>query len=154
MSFSSPSMRCWIQAFCAGAGDVHELDADVAAVGAAQDAQDLAHRRGLQAEHLVDEDRAVEVGLGEAVGLGPQLLVHLALGEPERVEVGDEVAHHAIGADQHQGANRILGRAHRGGDRQFEAGGLRALADLVAELALGLAVVAGQGGDQLRIAVL
>ena len=36
-------------------GDVHELDADVAAVGAAQDLHDLADGRHLQTEHLVDE---------------------------------------------------------------------------------------------------
>ena len=39
-------------------GDVHELDADVPAVGAAQDLQDLAHGGDLEAQHLVDEDRA------------------------------------------------------------------------------------------------
>ncbi len=41
-------------------------------------------------EHVVDEDRAVEIGLGEAVGLRLQLAVDLAIGEAERVEVGGE----------------------------------------------------------------
>src|SRR5690606_13779248 len=49
-------------------GDVHELDADLPAVGPPQDLEDLPDRRRLQAEHLVDEDRPVEVGLGEAIG--------------------------------------------------------------------------------------
>ena len=73
-------------------GDVHELDADVPAVGAAQDLQDLAHGGHLEPQHLVDEDRAVEIGLREAVGLGPQLLVDLALGETQRIEIGGQVA--------------------------------------------------------------
>ena len=113
MSLSLPSMRSWSQDFCAGDGDVHELDADLPAVGAAQDLEDLAHGRGLEAEHVVDEDRAVEIGVGEAVGLGLQLRVHLALGEAQRIEVGGEMAHDAIGADQHQRADAVLGRAQR-----------------------------------------
>ena len=53
-----------------GARDVHELHANVPAVGAAQDAQDLPHGRRLEPQHAVDEDRPVEVGIREAVGLG------------------------------------------------------------------------------------
>ena len=89
-------------------GDVGELNADLAAVGAAQDLQDLAYRRHLEAQHLVDEDRAVEIGLGESVGFGPQLLVDLALREVQRVQVCRQVTHHAIGADQHQRADAVL----------------------------------------------
>ena len=62
-------MRSWIQALLRGVGDVHELDAERLAIGAAQDGDDLAHRREFEAEHLVEEDLAVEVGFGEAVGL-------------------------------------------------------------------------------------
>ena len=40
----------------------------VAAIGRAQRREDLAQRRRLEAEHVVDEDRPVVVGLGEAVG--------------------------------------------------------------------------------------
>ena len=118
------------------ARDVHELHADVPAVGAAQDAQDLAHGRRLEAEHAVDEDRPVEVGVGEAVGLGLQLAVHLAVGEAERVEVGGEMAHDAIGADQHQRADRILRRPQRGGRRHLEAERVRLGLQVVADRAL------------------
>ena len=48
--------------------DVHELDADRAAIGLAQDGLDLAQRRGFAAEHVVDEDRLVEVVVGETIG--------------------------------------------------------------------------------------
>ena len=43
--------------------DVHELEADGRAIGAAQDVEHLAHGRVLEAEHVVDEDRPVVVGL-------------------------------------------------------------------------------------------
>ena len=131
---------------------MHELDADVPAVGAAQDLQDLAHGRHLEPQHLVDEDRAVEVGLGEAVGLGAQLLVHLALGEAERIEVGGQMAHDAVGADQHQRADAVLGGAQGGGGLSSKPRGLRPRLQPVADVLLGFAVVAGQGAQQLAVA--
>ena len=83
-------------------------------------------RRGLEAEHVVDEDRAVEVGLGEAVGLGAELGVGQLLLEPERVEVGLEVAADAVGADQHQRAQAVGDRLADLGlaDRDALLGGL------------------------------
>ena len=83
-------------------GDVHELEADRAAIGAAQDRQHLAHGRVFEAEHVVDEDLAVVVGLGEAVGRRMQLLVVLLRLEAERIEVGVQMAAHAVGADHHR----------------------------------------------------
>ncbi len=52
-----------------GVGDVHVLEREGAAIGALHDVDDLAHRGVGEAEHVVDEDRPVHVGLGEAVGL-------------------------------------------------------------------------------------
>ena len=49
-------------------GDMHELEADRAAIGAAQDRQHLAHGGEFEPEHVVDENLAVVVGLVEAVG--------------------------------------------------------------------------------------
>ncbi len=92
--------------FLVGILDVHELDADRAAIGVAQDPHDLAQRGGLAAEHVVDEDRLVQVGVGEAVGKRVQLGVRRRNGQPERVEPRLEMAAHAVGADQHQGAQR------------------------------------------------
>src|SRR5262249_59399210 len=51
-----------------GIGDVHELDAQRLAVGALADADDLAQRAVFEAEHVIEEDLAVEVGIAEAVG--------------------------------------------------------------------------------------
>ena len=94
--------------------DVHVLDADLAAIGLAHDLHDLAQRRRLVAEQVVDEDRPVHVGVGEAVGRGIELGVALPRLQVERIEAGFEMAAHAIGADQHARADGILGRClHR-----------------------------------------
>ena len=86
--------------------DVHELDADRAAIGLAQDGLDFAQRRGFAAQHVVDEDRLVEVVVGEAVGARIELGVRAGDLQAERVEPRLQMAAHAIGADQHQRAQR------------------------------------------------
>ena len=48
--------------------DVHELDADRAGIGLAQDLDDHAQGGLLQAQHVIEVELAVEVGVGEAVG--------------------------------------------------------------------------------------
>ncbi len=45
-----------------GVRDVHELDAERLAVGALADRDDLAQRRVFEAEHVIEEDLAVEIG--------------------------------------------------------------------------------------------
>jgi hypothetical protein len=99
-------------------GNVHVLDADIAAVGAAQDRQDLADRGGLQTQHEVEEDRTVVVGLGEAVGRRIQLAGVLGGVQAQRVEVGGEVAAHPVGPDHHDGAQAV----QRGGADGFGGG--------------------------------
>ena len=106
-------------------GDVHELDAERLAVGAAQDGEDLAQGREFEAEHLVEEDLAVEVGLGEAVGARIELLLVLLRLEPERIELGVEMAADAVGADQHQRVDRIARRLLHVGGGDLDALGLR-----------------------------
>jgi hypothetical protein len=59
---------------------------------------------------VVEENLAVEVRLGEAVGARIELLVILLRLEAERIEIGVKVAAHPVGADQHQGADRIARR--------------------------------------------
>ena len=58
-----------------------------------------------EAEHVVEEDLAVAVGLREAVMGGMQLLGVAARLEIERIEIGVEMAAHPVGADQHEGAH-------------------------------------------------
>ena len=67
--------------------------------------------RVFEPEHVVDEDLAVVVGLGEAVGRRRQLVVVLErLGDAERIEIGVQMAAHAVGADHHDGAHGIARR--------------------------------------------
>ena len=135
-----------------GRGNVHELDADLLAIGAPQDLENFAHRRRLEAQDLVDEDGSIEVGLGEAVGLGPQLRVRLALGQAQRIEVGGAMAHHAIGADQHQRADAVLGGAQRGGRVEFKSRDVGLGLQPAAHVLLDLAIVAGERTEQLAVA--
>ncbi len=87
-------------------GDVHELDAQRRAIGPLQNVEHLADRGRLQPEHMVDEDRAVVICLGETVGFRRQLVVIFQrLGNAQRVKVGMQMAAHAVGADHHDGAN-------------------------------------------------
>ena len=86
--------------------DVHELDADRAAIGLAQDGLDFAQRRRLAAQHVVDEDRLVEVVVGETIGPRIELCVRAGDLQSERIEPCLQMAAHAIGADQHQCAQR------------------------------------------------
>ena len=89
-------------------GDVHVLHADTAAVGAPQQGEDLAQGRGFQAQHIVEEDRPVEVRLAEAVRRRLQL-AGVAGGhrDAERIEIGLQMAAHAVGADHHDRAQGI-----------------------------------------------
>src|SRR3546814_4405808 len=74
------------------------------AVGGAHHLDDLAQGSDLEPQHLVDEDRAVHVRLGKAVALGIELRMRLYGLEAEGVETGFQVSAHAVGADQHEGA--------------------------------------------------
>ena len=92
-------------------GDVHELDAERLAIGAAQNGDDLADRAEFEAQHLIEENRPVEIGLVEAIGRRFQLLLVTRRLQPERIEMGVEMAARAIGADEHERADRIAGGA-------------------------------------------
>ena len=61
---------------------------------------------------MIDENLAVHVGFGEAVVCRRQFVVVLYFGgDAERIEIGMQMAAHAVGADHHDRANRILRRA-------------------------------------------
>ena len=89
--------------------DVHIFEADMAAIIAPEDLDELADAGLLQAERPAEPDRPVERVAGEAVKFRREVGGHLALDEAERVEIGGEMAAHPIGADQHHRADRIVG---------------------------------------------
>jgi hypothetical protein len=68
--------------------------------------------------------------------------------EAERVEVGVQMAAHAVGADQHQGADRIAGGALDVGRGDLGAARLRPRAHLVAERLFDLSPVAVECRDE------
>ena len=67
-------------------------------------------RAVFEAEHVVEEDLAVEIGFGEAIGARIEFFAIARRLDAERIELGMEMAAHAVGADQHQRANRIARR--------------------------------------------
>jgi hypothetical protein len=78
---------------------VHELRADVAAVGVAKPADDFAKRPLLRAVGRAGGEHPIVVGLSEAV-VGGVELGRLRAGLLERVEPGDDVAADAMVADE------------------------------------------------------
>ena len=104
-------------------GNVGELDADGRAIGPLENVDHLADGGEFQAEHVVDEDLAVVVGFGEAVGPGRQFVVVVVgrLGDAERVELGVQMSAGTIGADQHDRPHRILRRLVDGGAGEVDA---------------------------------
>ncbi len=106
-------------------GDVHELDAERLAVGALADRDDLAQAAVFEAEHVVEEDLAVEIGFGKAVGARIELFAIALRLDAERIEFSVEMPAHAVGADQHQGADRVAGRLVDVGGRRLDPLGLR-----------------------------
>ena len=63
--------------------DVQELDADGRAVRLLQHLHDLTEGRLLEAQHVVEIERPVEVGVGEAVGAVVELGMMVAAGEAQ-----------------------------------------------------------------------
>ena len=94
-------------------GNMHVLEADMTGISVLEDAEHLPERAEFQPERAADIDRAVVVGLGEAVGLGLELGMLAAGDEFERVEIGGEMAAGPVGADQHARAERVARRGQR-----------------------------------------
>src|SRR6266850_4960871 len=84
-------------------GDVHEFDAERLAVGAFADRDDLAKRAVFEAEHVVEEDLAVEVSLAEAISARIEFFAIARRLDAERIELGVKMTADAVGTDQHQG---------------------------------------------------
>ena len=132
-------------------GDVHELDAQRRAIGPLEDVEHLRNRRIFKPENMVDEDRPLEIGFGKAIGFRRKLVVIIVglLRQIERIELGMQMAAHAVGADHHQRLDRIA----RGlGDvaRLRRPGGSLGL-ELVGHRLLDFAPVAVERRDQFAI---
>ena len=132
-----------------GVGDVHEFDAERLAVGALADRDDLAQAGVFEAEHVIEEDLAVEIAVDEAVGARIEFLAVARRFDAERIELGVEMAAHAVGPDQHQRAHRIARRLMDVAGRYLDALGLRLGGELGADGLLDLHPVAVERGGQV-----
>jgi len=90
--------------------DVHVLDAERPAVGVAQDVEDLVERGHFEGGQPVGHEAPRQVPDGEPVGERVELGVRVRRLGVEGVEVGDEVAPHAIDVDQRLHAH-LLGQS-------------------------------------------
>ena len=90
-----------------GVRDMHVLKRKRPTIGPLHDRHDLAHCGDLQPQNLVDENRAVHVGFGKAIGLGIQLWVGGLVPHPQRVKVSNKVTPNTIGTNDHQRADRV-----------------------------------------------
>ena len=77
--------------------------------------------------------------------------MHFAFGQIERVEIGHQVAHDAVGADQHQSADAVLRRAEAGDRGQIVTGLLGARFDTAAQFGIGGSVVPSQCALQILV---
>ena len=99
-----------------GVRDMHELDAQRAAIRPLQNVGDQPHRSMFEAQHLVEKDRPVEIIVAETIGGGIEFRLRGRFLELQWVEIGGEMAAHAIGADHHQCTDGIHRRlAHIAG---------------------------------------
>src|SRR5205085_3395265 len=76
------------------------LDADLAAIGAAQDVQNLAQGRALFAAQAARDELAIQVPDRQAVSFNVQLWVILHGQRVQRIDVCDQMSAHAIRIDQ------------------------------------------------------
>src|SRR5690606_27492089 len=86
--------------------DVHVLDTDRAAAGVAQHPEDVAQQHRALAAEAARDELPVEVPEGEPVARDVEVGVR-ALTVLERVDVGHEVAAHAVGVDELLHAARL-----------------------------------------------
>ena len=129
-------------------GNMQKLDAERLAIGAAQNGDDLADGAEFEPQHLVEENRPVEIGFAESVGRRFELFLLARRLQAERIEIGVEMPARAIGADEHERADRVAGGALDVGGGKLDAFGLRLRLDLLAERLADFGPVAVERRDQ------
>jgi hypothetical protein len=105
-------------------------------------------RAEFQPEDVVEENLAIEIGFGESIGAGVELRLILWGLEAERIEIGVKVSADAVGADQHQRADRVTRRLLHVDGGDFDAFGQRFGFYLVADGPFDLLPIAVERGQQ------
>ena len=93
--------------------DVHVLDADRAAVGVPQHAEDVAQPHALLPGQPVGEELPVEVPHAQAVRGRVELGMHVRLRPVQRIQVGDQVAPDPVQVDEVVHLDLLAGRGRR-----------------------------------------
>ena len=93
--------------FFLGILDVHELDADRAAVSLFENLEDFPQRCGFESEHLIDEDRAIHIRHAESPGFRVEFRMVLFSLQTERINLGQQMTAYAKDANDHQCPNGI-----------------------------------------------
>ena len=101
-------------------GNVHVFEADIAAIGAAQNVIQLADPDPFETEHAADIDFLVFLS-GKAMPIERQVFGRFAVAQAKRIKIGCKVTAHAVEPDQKHGANGIARRL-------FDSGGIHDLA--------------------------
>ena len=89
-------------------GNVHELDADGRAIGPLQNVEHLADGRMVEPEIAVDEDLAIHISRAKAIAGRVQFRLFFRNIQRQRIKLRRQMTPHPIGADHHDGADRIL----------------------------------------------
>src|SRR5262249_15081920 len=138
----NPALLCAV-------GNVQELDAQRLAIGAPQNGDDLTDRAEFEPEHLVEENRPVEIGFAKPIGRGLELFLLARWLQTERIEIGVKMPARPISADEHQRADRIARGALDIGSGKLDTLRLRLRLDLAAERFADLCPIAIECGNKL-----
>ena len=95
--------------------DMHVLQRECATIGAAYDINDLTHGCDLKAQNIIKEDRAIHVCICKPIILWiKRCFCVFGVAHAKGIKIGGQVTTHAIGADQHDGADAVqYGALHR-----------------------------------------
>ena len=84
-----------------GVRDMHVLKRKGPTISPLDQFDNLAERRDLQPQNIVDENRPVHVGVGEPIGLGLKLWIGFIRAHPQGIEIRRQMPPDSIGPDQH-----------------------------------------------------
>ena len=90
-----------------GIGNMHILQGESATIGAANNFQNLAHGGKLQPQNIIEKNRPVHIGLGEAIAGWLQLGARIILAHAQGIQIRRQVAADAVSTDQHQSPQTV-----------------------------------------------
>ena len=94
---------------------MHVLQRKCSTVGTAHDINDLTHGCDLKAQNVIKKDRAIHIRICKPIILWiKRCFCVFGVAHAKRIKIRGQVPTHAIGADQHDGADTVQdGALHR-----------------------------------------